>query len=413
MYEQQSIQQVLEELHVDQKTGLTEEEAARRLDKYGPNTFQEKKPKTKVQMFIAQLRDPMIYILFAATGISLFLQEVADAFIILTIILLNATIGMVQEAKAEKSLEALKKLSSPTALVRREGKICDVEAAKLVPGDIVILEAGRIVPADLRLINSVNLKIEEAALTGESVPVQKDADFVADTEITLGDRLNMAYMSTSVAYGRGEGVVIGTGMNTEIGKIAKMISESVDEMTPLQKRLGDLGKLLGVLALGLCVALFVIALIQQRDVMEMLLTAIALAVAAIPEGLPAVVTIVLALGVMRMVKVNTIVRRLPAVETLGSVSVVCSDKTGTLTQNKMTVTKVYVDEKLIDVQDLDRESNDIFIKGFILCTDAVADDERRIGDPTELAMIDMGINLGITKKSMEEASPRINEQPHD
>ena len=413
MYEQQSIQQVLEELHVDQKTGLTEEEAARRLDKYGPNTFQEKKPKTKVQMFIAQLRDPMIYILFAATGISLFLQEVADAFIILTIILLNATIGMVQEAKAEKSLEALKKLSSPTALVRREGKICDVEAAKLVPGDIAILEAGRIVPADLRLINSVNLKIEEAALTGESVPVQKDADFVADTEITLGDRLNMAYMSTSVAYGRGEGVVIGTGMNTEIGKIAKMISESVDEMTPLQKRLGDLGKLLGVLALGLCVALFVIALIQQRDVMEMLLTAIALAVAAIPEGLPAVVTIVLALGVMRMVKVNTIVRRLPAVETLGSVSVVCSDKTGTLTQNKMTVTKVYVDEKLIDVQDLDRESNDIFIKGFILCTDAVADDERRIGDPTELALLDMGINLGITKKSLEEASPRINEQPFD
>ncbi|HPZ59093.1 MAG TPA: HAD-IC family P-type ATPase, partial [Bacillota bacterium] len=245
MYEQQSIQQVLEELHVDQKAGLSEEEAARRLDKYGPNTFQEKKPKTKVQMFMAQLRDPMIYILFAATGISLFLQEVADAFIILAIILLNATIGMVQEAKAEKSLEALKKLSSPTALVRREGKICDVEAAKLVPGDIVILEAGRIVPADLRLINSVNLKIEEAALTGESVPVQKDADFVAETEITLGDRLNMAYMSTSVAYGRGEGVVIGTGMNTEIGKIAKMISESVDEMTPLQKRLGDLGKLLG------------------------------------------------------------------------------------------------------------------------------------------------------------------------
>lgn len=413
MYEQQSIQQVLEELQVDQQMGLSEEEAAKRLDKYGPNAFQEKKPKTKVQMFIAQLRDPMIYILFVATAISLFLQEVADAFIILAIILLNATIGMVQEAKAEKSLEALKKLSSPTALVRREGKIYDIEAAKLVPGDIVLLEAGRIVPADLRLINSVNLKIEEAALTGESVPVQKEAEFVADTEITLGDRLNMAYLSTSVAYGRGEGVITGTGMNTEIGKIAKMINESVQEMTPLQKRLGDLGKVLGILALGLCVALFVIALVQDRDVMEMLLTAIALAVAAIPEGLPAVVTIVLALGVMRMVKVNTIVRRLPAVETLGSVSVVCSDKTGTLTQNKMTVTKVYANGKLMDVKSLDYESNNLFVNGFILCTDAVADDECRFGDPTELALLDMGINLGITKKSLEETSPRINEQPFD
>ncbi len=413
MYEQQSAQQVLEELQVDQQLGLSEEEAEKRLNKYGPNAFQEKKQKTKIQMFIAQLRDPMIYILFAATGISLFLQEIADALIILAIILLNAIIGMVQEAKAEKSLEALKKLSSPTALVRRGGKIYDIEAAHLVPGDIILLEAGRIVPADLRLISSVNLKIEEAALTGESVPVQKEAEFVAENEVTLGDRLNMAYLSTSIAYGRGEGVIVSTGMDTEIGKIAKMINESVQEMTPLQKRLGDLGKVLGILALGLCVALFVIALVQDRDVMDMLLTAIALAVAAIPEGLPAVVTIVLALGVMRMVKVNTIVRRLPAVETLGSVSVVCSDKTGTLTQNKMTVTKVYLNENLTDVKSLDYEKDALFVDGFILCTDAVAEHECRIGDPTELALLDMGTNLGITKKSLEEASPRINEQPFD
>ncbi len=413
MYEQQSIQQVLEELRVDQQLGLSEEEAAERFEHYGPNAFQEKKPKTKVQMFISQLRDPMIYILFAATAVSLFLNEITDAIIILAIVLLNATIGMIQESKAEKSLEALKKLSSPTALVRRGGKIYDVEAANLVPGDIVLLEAGRVVPADLRLLSSVNLKIEESSLTGESVPVQKEADFIADTEITLGDRLNMAYLSTSVAYGRGEGIVTGTGMDTEIGKIAKMINESTEEMTPLQKRLGDLGKVLGILALLLCVALFGIALLQQRDVMEMLLTAISLAVAAIPEGLPAVVTIVLALGVTRMVKVNTIVRRLPAVETLGSVSVVCSDKTGTLTQNKMTVTKVYANEKLMDVKDLDYANNDLFVNGFVLCTDAVVDEDCRFGDPTELALLDMGMNLSKTKKELEKEFPRINEQPFD
>jgi Ca2+-transporting ATPase len=413
MYEKRTIEQTIKDLGVDSKMGLTGEEAQRRLGEYGANVFQEQKPKSKVQMFISQLQDPMIYILFAATGISLFLREVTDALIILAIVLLNATVGMVQEAKAEKSLEALKRLSSPTALVRRDGKLYDMAAKDLVPGDIVLLEAGRIVPADLRLIESINLKVEESALTGESVPVQKDAEYVANEEVALGDRVNMAYLSTSIAYGRGEGLVVKTGMETEIGQIAKMISESKDKMTPLQKRLGDLGKTLGILALILCGALFALALLQGRDIMEMLLLAISLAVAAIPEGLPAVVTIVLALGVMRMVKVNTIVRRLPAVETLGSVSVVCSDKTGTLTQNKMTVTTIYADSALSGVSSLASLNNPYFVEGFVLCTDALIDGENRLGDPTELALLDMAINIGISKEELQHQFPRINEQPFD
>jgi len=288
-----------------------------------------------------------------------------------------------------------------------------VLAQDLVPGDIVLLEAGRIVPADLRLTNTFNLQIEESALTGESVPVQKKSEFVAPHEVTLADRVNMAFLSTHVTYGRGEGVVVNTGMNTEMGKIAKLINESVDELTPLQKRLADLGKILGIVAIVLCSLLFVLALIQGRDIIEMLITAISLAVAAVPEGLPAVVTIVLALGVSRMVRVNTIVRKLPAVETLGSVSVVCSDKTGTLTQNKMTVTHAYVDENLMDIEQLNPVKNHMLINGLVLCTDATIHQSTRLGDPTELALLDMGEKFNISKKILENGHPRINEKAFD
>lgn len=413
MFTQKDIRRTCEELGVDPAKGLTTDEASARLQKHGPNELSEKKRKSKFAMFVSQLNDPMIYILFAAAAISIFLREISDAVIILLVVLLNAVIGMTQEAKAEQALEALKKLSSPNALVRRDGRLAEVPAAGLVPGDVVLLEAGRVVPADLRLIQSVNLKVEESALTGESVPAEKDADFIAEGEPGIGDRVNMAFSSTSVAYGRGEGVVTATGMDTEIGRIAAMLAGQKQELTPLQKRLADLGKILGVVAVAVCLAMFGIAVLQRRDIPEMLLTAISLAVAAIPEGLPAVVTIVLALGVQRMVRVNTIVRRLPSVETLGAVSVVCSDKTGTLTQNRMTVTKAWLDGVLRDVSVLNYGRDREFVTGFVLCNDASAESGARVGDPTELALLDMGAPLGVSREGLEADLPRVNEQAFD
>jgi Ca2+-transporting ATPase len=406
---------VLGELKVSRETGLPPEKAAALLEAHGRNEFEEQKKRTLIAAFFSQLNDPMIYILLAATVVSVILKEYTDAVIIIAIVLVNAIIGVIQESKAEKSLEALKKLSSPFALVRRGGNIAEIPAAELVVGDIVLLEAGRVVPADLRLLESVNLKIEESALTGESVPVDKDAGFVSDGDLPIGDRINLAYLSTGVSYGRGEGVVVATGMDTEMGRIARMISEEKEELTPLQKKLASLGKVLGILALAICAALFLVAVIQGRDLFEMLLTAISLAVAAIPEGLPAVVTIVLALGVQRMVKVNTIVRKLPAVETLGSVSVVCSDKTGTLTQNKMNVTKYWSGAEIRDSSQLSYADDKLLVDGFVLCTDAELDTERdfAIGDPTELALLYMGDAVGVSKKELDKVMPRINEQSFD
>ncbi|MDR3364927.1 MAG: cation-translocating P-type ATPase [Clostridiales Family XIII bacterium] len=399
--------------------GLSAEEAGIRQRDFGPNAFAEGKKKSLFAMFLSQLNDPMIYILFAATAVSILLKEFTDAYIIIAIILINAFVGLVQENKAEKSLEALKQLSSPYAAVRRGGRLREIPAAELVPGDVILLEAGRIVPADVRLLESINLKIEESALTGESVPVEKDAGFVAegDAAAGIGDRINMGYLSTGVAYGRGLAVVTATGMDTEMGRIARMLAGEGGKLTPLQKKLAGLGKALGILALLICAALFAVAILQGRDLMEMLLTAISLAVAAIPEGLPAVVTIVLALGVQRMVKVNTIVRKLPAVETLGSVSVVCSDKTGTLTQNKMAVTTLYTfeDDALWSVGDFRYEgTRKLLIDGFVLCTDAeVGGDGARIGDPTELALLDLGAAKDIRKRDLEHAMPRVGELAFD
>lgn len=412
MFEQKHSEDVFLELE-SSPSGLSAAEAADRLARDGENALKEKDPPTRLQMFLAQLKDPMIYILLGAAAISVFLKEYSDAVIILCVVLLNAVVGMVQEGKAQRALEALKQMSSPTATVRRGGIVAEIPAAQLVKGDVVLLDAGRVVPADLRLTTTASLKVDESALTGESVPVEKDATFLAGGEIPLGDRINMAYSSTSVTYGRGEGVVTATAGDTEIGRIAAMLETNNDELTPLQKSLAVLGKMLGIIAVVLCVALFGIAIFQKRDIIEMLLTAISLAVAAVPEGLPAVVTIVLAIGVQRMVKVNSIVRRLPAVETLGAVSVVCSDKTGTLTQNKMTVVQVMSNGNVKPVAELDAAADGLFLDGFVLCNDASTANGNRIGDPTELALLDMGAPLSLTREGIEETAPRINEQAFD
>lgn len=413
MYENQQVREVGRILQCDTEKGLSGAEASARLAKYGKNRLQEKKEKSQFMLFMEQLNDPLIFILFAAMGVSVFLGEIGDAGIIVTVIFVNAFVGVVQEGKARKAIEALKKLTSPHAIVKRDGRQQEIDAADLVPGDIVCLEAGRQVPADLRLTKSMNLKIEEAALTGESVPVDKDAGYVARGKTELGDCKNMAYMSTNVTYGRGEGIVAATGMDTQIGHIAGMISETREEMTPLQRRLADLGKLLSGLAVFICVFLFLVAMVQKRDVGDMLLTAISLAVAAVPEGLPAIVTIVLALSVSRMVKVNTIIRRLPSVETLGAVNVVCSDKTGTLTQNKMTVKKCYVDGKTVDAGELDADRNRELLLGCSLCNDGVISGGSRIGDPTELALLDLASKYGMEREKLERDYPRIDEKAFD
>lgn len=415
MFEEKTITEALSAYNANDKTGLKSSEINNRLDKYGPNALAKAKPKSYLTMFLEQLNEPLIYILIVAAIISALLGELSDTLIIIAVILINAFVGVIQEGKAIKALEALQKLTSPTALVKRDGNIQEIAASNLVPGDLVILEAGRQVPADIRLTATHSLKTEEASLTGESLPIEKDASFIAPHRSTIGDRHNMAFMSTNVVYGHGEGIVVATGMHTEIGKIATSINQTENDSTPLQRRLGDLGKLLSILAIILCVLLFIIAVLQKRDIFEMLLTAISLAVAAVPEGLPAVVTIVLALSVSRMVKINTIIRRLPSVETLGCVNIVCSDKTGTLTQNKMTVVKCYADEEILPLHKLNYVSHRMLLEGFSLCNDAsynVAGDSM-LGDPTETALLEMAIKFDVNPTELTRRMPRINEIPFD
>jgi len=415
MFEQYSIAETIKKLKSDGHAGLTMREAGERLMRDGRNEMKEQRKKTPIESFLEQLNDPLIYVLIVAAVVSVLLKEISDAVIIGVVVVMNALVGMLQEGKARKALESLKKLTSPKAMVIREGRRMEIAAAELVKGDLVYLEAGCQVPADLRLVESANLKIEESALTGESLPMEKDAGFIGERgrQIPLGDRRNMAYMSTIVTYGRGQGIVTSTGMDTELGQIATMITESKEEMTPLQKRLGELGKVLSLLSLLLCAALFAIAVLQKRNVPEMLITAISLAVAAVPEGLPAVVTICLALSVTRMVKVNTIVRRLPSVETLGAVSVVCSDKTGTLTQNRMTVEKCWVNGRVLTAEECRPVLCPDFYYGMVLCNDADLENGSRTGDPTELALLDAAERFGIGRKELENLMPRVSELSFD
>lgn len=406
---------VVTELVTDPSTGLSSEEANRRLKVIGPNEFSEHKKPSLFRMFFEQINSPLIYILIVAVIISTIVGEYSDAVIILLVILLNSIIGVFQEAKAEKALEELKKMTTPKAVVKRDAITREIPSELLVPGDIVMIDAGRYIPADLRLLETVNLKVEESSLTGESVPVEKDANWVADHEIPNADQQNMAFMATVSTYGRGVGVVVNTGMNTEIGKIAAMLGSQKRELTPLQLKLAELGKILGIGAVLISIVIFLIGFFQGRDVLEMFLIAVSLAVAAIPEGLPAIVTIVLALGVQRMIKRRAVVRKLPAVETLGAVSVICSDKTGTLTQNKMTVTNIFVNDAYLPLTGFTVKhlNEKLFFEAMALCNDAVVTENEQTGDPTEIALAAAARMLGFQKQILDREYQRVYEIPFD
>ena len=391
--------------------GLTGEEAAARLSKHGPNRLQEAKKITNFQRFVQQLKDPMLLILLAAAAVSavtsiLSHESLTEVFIILVVVLLNAVLGVVQESKAEAAIEALQTMTAATSKVLRDGKITVLHSADLVPGDVVILEAGDAVPADGRLLESASLKIEEAALTGESVPVNKTAEpIAAEGDVPLGDRKNMCYMGSTVVYGRGSAVITATGMDTEMGKIAGVLARTEQEETPLQRKLTQLGKTLSYLVLAICVFIFVFDLLVEGDysleaILKTFMVAVSLAVAAIPEGLATVVTVVLSIGVTNMSKRGAVIRRLTAVETLGCTQVICSDKTGTLTQNKMTVVDHTGPQRLLAT-------------AMALCSDAAWTEEGAQGEPTEAALVNFAAEAGLKKPLLEEQQPRVAEAPFD
>ena len=417
---------VIRELDTDQSRGLNSEQIAEKRSRFGENKLREKKKKSYLQRFIDQFKDVMILILLAAAAVSFVIAclerdpgEFFEPVLILLIVILNAVMGVIQESRAEKALEALKGLSAPHARVIRDGKEALINAAELVPGDIILLEAGDFVPADARLLRSVSLKSEESALTGESVPSEKDASAVVDENAPLGDRCNMVFSGCSVTYGTAAAVVTATGMDTEMGKIADLLESEEQGQTPLQAKLAQLGKYLGVLALAACAVIFVVGLANGIPAIEIFMTAVSLAVSAIPEGLPAIVTIVLSIGVQRLVKKNAIIRSLPAVETLGSASVICSDKTGTLTQNRMTLVKAWVDG-MDETESISGQNTEkirrLLLLGTLCCDGSVVfseTEERHIGDPTETAIVLAAHKNGMPKDELNKKYPRLAELPFD
>ena len=415
----QIVENVEKTLETNCKDGLTSQQVEKKREKYGYNELKETKKKSLLVKFLEQFKDFMIIVLIFAAIVSGVVGVIegegfTDSIIILVVVIVNAIIGVAQENKAEKSLEALQKLSSHVAKVIRNGKLEVLQSRELVPGDVVVLETGDYIPADLRIIEEANLKVQEASLTGESVPVEKSVDAIENKQVGIGDRSNMLFSSSLVTYGRGKGIVVETGMNTEVGRIAEIINDTVQNETPLQIKLNKLGKTLGIVALLICVAIFIIGLSIGKAPLQMFMTAVSLAVAAIPEGLAAVSTIVLAIGVQRMVKKHAIVKKLPAVETLGCATVICSDKTGTLTQNKMTVQKVFWNDQLSSIEEIekDNEFSDL-VNVCVLCNDTkIGKDDELTGDPTETALTSMAINLKYDVSEMLNFE-RVQEIPFD